>query len=208
MPPAGLKRGGARNRRDRQSWQLCEQDCRKVIGAGEAAWAAGAPMSRFITLAWGLGGIDAHEAVRTTGQFINLARDWMAARGHPMPWVWTQERGKRFGQHAHILLHVPAELDDLFGPMPLRWTKKLLPGAYTKGVVDCQKLTSAHSAGINPALYDAVLVGKLHYMLKTAPAPLEEKLGMLHRGPKPWGRRCHVIGKRAAVWQGWKAIWD
>lgn len=205
MPLAKLKRGGPRNRRDRTSWQLSEQDCRKVIGAGEAAWAVGAPMSRFITLAWGKGGIEASEAVRATGDFIKLAREWMKAQGHPMPWVWVQERGNSFGQHAHVLLHVPAELEPLFRVMPRRWVKHILGGHYVAGLLDCQRIASAYSASINPAHYEAVLLGKVHYMLKTAPVALEGQLAMIGKGHKQWGQSCLVIGKRAAVWQGWKA---
>jgi len=205
MPHRALKRGGARNSRDRKSWLLSEQDCRKMIGASEAAWVAGAPMSRFITLAWGKGGIEASEAVRATGDFIKLAREWMQARGHFMPWIWVQETGSRFGQHAHILLHVPRELEPLFRVMPLRWVKRLLGGRYVAGVLDCQRLAPAYSASSYPAHYKAVLLGKLHYMLKAAPAALEGKLGMIGKGHKPWGLSCRVIGKRAAAWQGWKA---
>lgn len=204
MPYRALKRGGARNSRDRKSWQLSEQDCRKLIGASEAAWAAGAPLSRFITLAWGKGGIEANEAVKATGAFIKLAREWMNARDHPMPWVWVQETGNRFGQHAHVLLHVPHELEPLFRVMPRRWATHILGGRYVARVLDCQRLASAYSATTNPALYQAALSGKLHYMLKTAPAALESKLDMVERGHKQWGQSCLVIGKRAAVWQGWE----
>ena len=204
MPHRALKRGGARNSRDRKSWQLSESDCWKLIGASEAAWTAGAPLSRFITLAWGKGGIEASNAVQATGDFIKLAREWMKARGYPMPWIWVQETGSRFGQHAHILLHVPQELEPLFRVMPRRWAAHILGGKYVAGVLDCQRLASAYSESTNPALYQAILSGKLHYMLKTAPAALESRLDMTDRGHKQWGQFCIVIGKRAAVWQGWK----
>lgn len=204
MRPAALKRGGARNRRDRVSWSLKERDCRNLIDASFAAWEAGQPLNRFITLAWGKAGIDASEAVRATGEFINRARDWTRWHGHPMAWVWVQEHGDTFGQHAHILLHVPAELDLLFRPMPLRWTKALIPARYVRGTLDTQRLGSAYASASNPALYQAVLLGKLHYMMKCAPAPLERNLDMRGWGNKPWGQLTRVVGKRAAVWQGYK----
>lgn len=201
MPPAGLKRGGARNRADRVSWQLTERDCLKLRNRSYDAWRAGMPLSRFITLAWGKAGIDASEAVRMTGQFIKLARDWMRSHGYPMPWVWVQEYGSKFGQHAHILLHVPAELDLLFRPMPLRWCKSLLSRRYTPGTIQSQRLGSAYAHKANPALYEAALLGKLHYMMKCAPEPLEATLGLTGWGHKHWGQPSRVIGKRAGVWQ-------
>lgn len=201
MPPAGLKRGGARNRADRTSWQLDERQCRRVIGRSHDAWAAGYPLSRFITLAWGRAGIDASEAVQATGEFIYKAREWMRWHGYPMPWVWVQETGDVFGQHAHILLSVPSELDLLFRPMPRRWAKSFTGGEYQTGHVDSQKLGAAYAADANPALYEAVLKGKLHYMLKCAPATIERPLGLEGWGHKEWGQSCRVIGKRVGAWQ-------
>jgi hypothetical protein len=201
MPPARLKRGGARNRRDRVSWQLDEGQCRKVIDRSFDAWSAGQPLTRFITLAWGLAGIDADRAVWATGQFIDKAREWMRHHGHPMAWVWVHETGDTFGQHAHILLHVPAELNDLFRPMPRRWAKAILQGRYVSKTVQSLRLAGASAIQGNPMRYEAALMGKLHYMLKCGPAPLEYDLGLRGYGDKPWGQRTRVIGKRAGVWQ-------
>lgn len=201
VPPARLKRGGARNRADRISWQLTERDCHKLLDRSFDAWAAGMPLNRFITLAWGMAGIDAKASVWITGQFIKMARDWMRFHGHPMPWVWVQECGDTFGQHAHILLHVPPELDLLFRTMPRRWSKSLLGGTYVAKTCKSERLAPAYASEANPALYEAVLLGKLHYMMKCAPQPLEYALGMRGWGHKPWGQLTRVVGKRAAVWQ-------
>ena len=196
-----LRRGGARNKRDRETWQLSEHDCRKILAGADAAWEIGAPFNRFATLAWQLGGFAPQDCVRLTGQFINLSRDWLAARGHSMPWVWTQERGDKYGAHAHALFHVPPELDLLFRPMPQRWAKHLLGGTYVKGVVQCQSLASRRAAYSNPEFYWAELRGKLRYMLKSAPAELEGVFGMIGWGNAPWGQSCKTYGKRAGVWQ-------
>jgi hypothetical protein len=207
VPSIRLRRGGARNRADRESWQLNERDCRKLIGASLAAWNAGMPFNRFITLAWGLAGIDAGGSVNATGRFIWLTREWMRARGYSMPWAWVQERGSRFGQHAHVLLAVPHELEPLFGPMPLRWTKQLLPHGYVGGAIQSQRLQFAHTANVEA--YRAQLLSKLHYMLKAAPEMLEGPLGMDGWGyNERWGQSSCVIGKRAGVWQGWKSARD
>lgn len=201
MPPARLKRGGSRNRRNRVSWQLTERQCRRVIDRSFAAWDAHQPLTRFITLAWGLAGIDAERAVWATGQFIDKAREWMRDHGHPMAWVWVQETGDTFGQHAHILLHVPPELNELFRPMPRRWAKAIIPGGYVSKALQSQKLAGASAIQTNPARYEAALLGKLNYMLKCAPAPLERDLGLYGWGQKPWAQLTRVVGKRAGVWQ-------
>ncbi|MFA7585764.1 MAG: hypothetical protein WCY11_06140 [Novosphingobium sp.] len=197
-----LQRGGSRIRRDRESWQLTARDCRKLIDASRAAWFARMPMNRFITISWGLGGIDARHSVTQTGRFVRLAREWVQARGHPMPWAWVQEAGPRLGAHCHMLLHVPHEYEPLFRTMPLRWAKSLAAGRYVAGMIESQRLPAAHSS--NAGLYEAQLMGKLHYMLKCAPAAMENELNMMPWRRKPWGQSCLVHGKRAGVWQGWQ----
>jgi len=201
MPPARLKRGGPHNRRDRVNWNLTEAQAHRVFNRSFEAWDAGQPLTRFITLAWGLAGIDAERAVWATGQFIDKAREWMRGHGHPMAWVWVQETGDTFGQHAHILLHVPPELNELFRPMPRRWAKAIIPGGYFNRAVQSQRLAGASAIEANPARYHASLMGKLHYILKCAPAPLEYELGLRGWGQKPWSQQTRVIGKRAGVWQ-------
>jgi hypothetical protein len=188
----------------RLTHQLTEKQCRTVLAASRAAWSAGAPFNRFVTLAWELGGIDARRCVCATGNFVKLAREWMNARGYFMPWAWVQETGTRYGAHCHLLLHVPPELEPLFRPMPRRWARKVLGGEYISGVLQCQRLLSAGTAGASPAAYEAELTGKVHYMLKCAPAALEDVLGMLGKGHRKWGQSCSVYGKRAGVWQGWR----
>ena len=199
-----LKRGGARRKAGECTMRLTKADCSKVIGATEAAFAAGLPFNRFITLAWETGGVAPDQCLSATGDFITLAREWMRAREYQMPWAWVQEWGTKYGAHCHILLHVPPNLAPLFRPMPRRWTRKVLGGVYVIGVVECEKLVSANAAHGLPAAYEAQVMGKVHYMLKCAPAALEAPLGMVGRGHRDWGQSCPVYGKRAGVWQGWR----
>ena len=201
MPPVRLKRGGTRNTGSRPSQQLSERQARLITLRAFDAWEAGAPFSRFITLGWGLAGIDAREAVKATGAFVSMARDWTRHHGFVMPWVWVQERGNVLGQHAHILLHVPAELEELFRPLPRRWATLILSGHYVSGTVMSERLASAYNAESNPWQYEAVLLGKLNYMLKCSPVQNEAALGLRGYGHKPWGQRSYVIGKRAGAWQ-------
>ncbi len=192
-----LARGGARNRADRASHQLTERQCRHLIEATWQAGAAGQPFNRFITLLWERGGIDGRENAKATGRFIKLASDWARQHGYRLKWAWVQEWGSFNGAHVHILLHVPPMLDPIFRPMPLRWAKRLLPAAYVSGVVECQKLVYA----ANTRAREVEVLGKVHYMLKCAPAAFESNLGMVGRGYVAWGKSCMVTGKRLARWQ-------
>ncbi len=192
-----LARGGARNCADSTSYQLTERQCRQLIDAAYQAEALGQPFNRFITLLWECGGIDGRDNVKVTGQFIKLASDWARRHGYKLKWAWVQEWGSFNGAHVHILLHVPPNLDPIFRPMPLRWTKRLLPAEYISGVIECQKLGFANNA---PAR-EADIMGKIHYMLKCAPVAFEGKLGMVGRGYTDWGKSCMVTGKRLARWQ-------
>ena len=206
-----LRRGGAHNRADRQSWQLTETNCRNLIEAAGIAWAAGTPFNRFATLAFGKSEIDARDCVAATGDFIKLARDWFASHGLPLPWAWVQEWGPINLAHCHILFHVPPALAPLFRGRPKVWAAKVIAkygGCYAKGTTDCPKIPFSASPDQYPDAYCAALVFKVHYMLKCAPAGLEVRLGMAGRGPKPWGQSCTVFGKRLAVWQGWQRCCD
>ncbi|MBA1374956.1 rolling circle replication-associated protein [Sphingomonas ursincola] len=151
-----------------------------------------------MTAHWQKGGVDARDCCTATGEFIKRARDWMRRHGYRLGWAWVQEYGQGYGAHAHMLLHVPPELAPLFAPMPLRWAKDILPGAYIKGVIDTKPIRGASSAYSEPDLYWANLRTKLHYMMKAAPPELEAVLGIQGWGDKPWGQYCTVHGKRAA----------
>lgn len=207
MRRATLRRGGARNRADRQSWQLTEPNCRKLIAAAGTAWAAGTPFNRFATFAFGKAGIDARDCVDATGDWIKLARDWFASQGYSMAWAWVQEWGRINKAHCHILFHVPPALAPLFKRKAQKWARTIIAkrgGTYVAGATDCQIIRCSDRPDSYPDAYRANLAFKVHYMLKCAPAALEGALGMTGRGIKTWGQSCPVYGKRLAVWQGWQ----
>lgn len=199
-----LKRGGARNRADRVSTQLTRSQCEKAIAACEAAIAVSRPPNRFITISWQLGGICPSNAVHATSKFIALARGWIESQGYKTAWLWVQEHGRRIGAHCHILLYVPPELDSLFSMRPRLWVKKILGGKYVKGSLLTRRLYFAPRKGPISDAYRAELNGRVHYLLKCAPAELETQLGCAFWSVVKWGKKEPVIGKRLAVWQGWK----
>lgn len=165
---------------------------------------SGFPFNRFITLLWERSGVDARRNGETTARFVKLASDWARRHGYRLVWAWVQEHGWKNGAHVHLVLHVPLELDPIFKTMPAKWTKLCLPGAYVRKTLQCQKVRFGDIAANNPEAYKAAIMGKVHYMLKCAPAALESELGMVGKGYKPWGQSGVTFGKRARIWQGWK----
>lgn len=202
----GTGRGGARNTRGRTSESLNERHCRDLIAALQRAEEIGTPFNRFITITWERSGIDPRDNASATGRFIKMASDWMRARECRLRWAWVQESSDGFRAHVHMLLHVPPDLEPLFRPMPTRWVKRIVGTGYVGKTTDSQRVPYPGNAGDTASLnaYRAEIGGKVHYMLKAAPAALEARLGMLGAGPKPWGKSCRVFGKRLAIWQKWR----
>ena len=199
-----LRRGGANNRADRKSWQLTERQAAKLIDGCRRAHADGMGMNRFITVSWEPAGLAARESVAATGDWIRLAREWLRQRGYPAAWVWTQENGPRLGAHCHILLHVPPDLAPLFRGKPSQWARQVIQsrgGAYKAGTVLSRKIATGRACNGQSAAYQALVMGRLHYLLKCTPAAFEGPLGMVPWRYKPWGQQCLVYGKRAGVWQ-------
>ncbi len=194
-----LQRGGKRLDGERVTAQLKPAQCHNLIDATMRAWDACQPFNRWITLLWERGGIAARDNVKATGRFVKLASDWARQHGYRLIWAWVQEWGPVNLAHVHLLLYVPPELNWQFQNMPLRWVKQILPGQYVTGVLESHRpdKTLGHWRW---------LLGKVHYMLKCAPAELEGQLGMTGLGPKPWGQRCQTYGRRLSVWQGWQLL--
>lgn len=204
-----LRRGGARNRRDRETLQLNEAQCRALISASYVCWERGEQFNRFVTIAWGKCGIDPQDAVAATGAWIKLAREWMRERGYRVPWAWVQEWGPRYGAHCHALIHVPPELAPLLGKRFSRWARLVIErngGCYERGAVVTLRIGFGECPDSSPEGYRAAMLAKVHYMLKCAPEALEARLGMMGWGPKPWGRSCLTYGKRLSIWQGWQTL--
>lgn len=194
-------RGGARRARGEVSTSLTLRQCRVVIDGAERANIAGKPFNRFITLLWERGGLAGADATDATRSFVKLASDWMRLRGHRLCWAYVHEWGATNGAHAHVLVHVPADLRSDFRIMPRRWATRILPDRYVAGVVDTVIIPGAHAPDdVSWDLYGHSLTARIHYMLKAAPAGLETKLGVSTWGRSRWGQTSRVFGKRAGAW--------
>jgi len=194
--------GGARRSGLTASWELSERQGLLVLEAASEAIEAGAPFNRWVTILWERAGISREGASAATTQFLAQFGDLLRRYGHKAKWAYVHEGGARNGIHAHILLHVPESLDLLFRSRPRAWAAALTPSGYRKGLVKVKRAPVLPE--VDRHRYAGWLEARVHYMLKSADASLESKLDLLGRGPKPWGERSHVLGKRAAVWQDHK----
>ncbi|PLK27702.1 hypothetical protein C0V78_13010 [Novosphingobium sp. TH158] len=201
-----LKRGGARNRGDRLSTQLDRRQCERLLNVVATGLASGQHFTRFATIAWQKARVSASDSVKATGAWITLLREWLRKRDANLPWAWVQECGPVLGAHCHALIRIPPDLAPLLKnglAVMARKVARDFGGMPCAGLFDSEKLPFADNPEHSPAAYEAALWGKVHYMLKCAPAGLESELDMLGRGHKPWGQSCPVKGKRLAVWQGY-----
>jgi len=201
------RHGGARRKPGEPSHRLSIDQCRQVVEAAYAALDVGRPLNRWITIAWGLGGLYGYSGTRATGEFLKIYRDWMRSRGARICWVYSHETGDYLGIHVHLLLHVPRRLDGQFGNLPLRWVKRLLPNRYVAGVVNTQKLYGGEAGDAYfEAAYIRQLNYKLHYMLKAGSKRTEAALKLQNWGHKEWGQDSRVEGKRCGCWQNWRRL--
>lgn len=180
---------------------LTRRQCCAIIDGWERASAAGKPFNRFITLLWERGGLAGPDATAATRSFVKVASDWMRLRRERLLWAYVHEWGAKNGAHVHILLHVPPALQSEFRHMPMRWTKKILPGRYVAGVVDTKIIPGADTPdNLSWDLYGHSVFARIHYMLKAAPPSLEAELGMTGWGRSRWGQTSRIFGKRAGAW--------
>jgi hypothetical protein len=108
-------------RRTKGSWRLTGPQRSNLFRAARHAAAIGLPLNRFVTINWEAAGVG--EGVIATGCFLKHAGDWLRRHGHRLAYVWVQERGRRVGQHVHILLHVPPVRARRFGQLQPRWLR-------------------------------------------------------------------------------------
>ena len=177
--------GGARNRS--VSYALTPRQVQAIYDAADAAFAAGLPFNRFVTVHWTALGVADDGAARATGKLIKLAADWCATKGIKMAWAWVRENDAgdwSKGSHVHLLLHCPANLP--IGRMWRRWLRRLTNGKYRTGALASRTIgPTLKSCFSNPALYRENLEAVLAYTCKG----IAPDLG-------GW-----IFGKRAAWWQ-------
>ena len=181
----------ARGRRG--SWRLTDTQRSNLIAASRHAAKIGLPLNRFVTINWEAAGVG--DGVRATGRFLKQAQDWLRRLGHRLAYVWVQERGRRVGQHVHILLHVPPACARRFGQLQRRWLRTC-GATFGKGVVKTRPVGRGYAAALSKGEsgYLRDLDRVLRYVLK------QSSVRRAGSGSHPWGTSGSlVLGKRCST---------
>lgn len=202
--PSKGRRGGARNRADRESHALTEAQVAKLRAAERHAGQIGLPFTRWITISWKLAGVPLEGMVKATGRFVDLLSRTLARHGSQTAWIWVHENGPSYGWHCHLAIHVPAELVPLVMKLQKRWLRRITGRAYCAGVIESKPigLRLGLEKG-NPPLHVENLNVVMGYACKAAPQSVLDALGIdrHHRhGGLVLGRRCSAsqnIGEAA-----------
>ena len=201
--PQSSGRGGARNRRNRESHALTAAQIANLRAAERHAAQIGIPFTRMITIHWEAAGVPLEGMVRATGRFTDLLGKLLARHGRRSAWLWVMENGEKKGGHCHMLAHVPADLVATLTAHQRRWLHKITGRPYRSRVIHSKpiggRLGLEHG---NPELHAANVTVALSYLSKGADREAGSKLGLerLEAGGLVLGKRCSAsqnINKKA-----------
>ena len=198
-PPHGKRRGGARNRADRESHGLTARQIANLMAAVLMASQIGLPLNRFITLHWEAAGLRLDDMATATGRFLGLLSKWLGRRGHRTAWIWVHENGGNEGAHCHLLVHVPPDCVGDLTAAQKRWLRKITGGPYRASVV--KSVPIGRRLGLeasNPNLHLANLETVTAYVIKQTDTVTT--LGFHQPGGRVIGKRCGTsqnIGAKA-----------
>ena len=100
--------GGARNRADRASDHLTDEQVRALLDAAAYAISTGRTFQRHWTIHYGKAGIEAENGARFVSKVLTLARKQARREGGKLAALWVRERASDKGEHVHIVMHLPA----------------------------------------------------------------------------------------------------
>ena len=181
-----------RNRKGRRSVALRLSEVQNIMAAAVFTAEEHRALNRHTTIHFEAAGIsDPVNALRT---YMKLARDWLRTRGAPFAYVWVRESGELKGEHAHILMHVPADLVLQFARRERGWRKRI--GARPR-------LGAFHSTPVGRSYrhadvgiqfgerYEDELSGAVAYLVKGADRLTVKELGLtkVEAGGELWGKR-------------------
>jgi hypothetical protein len=191
--PCAIGRGGARNRRDRESFELTSAQIANLKAAERHAQLIGLPFTRMISIHWEAAEVPLSGMVRCTGRFTDLMTKALARHGSKTTWLWTHENGERKGGHCHLLAHVPAHLVPLLTGLQKRWLRRITGKPYRARVIHSKPVGGrlGLEAG-NPDLLAVNSEAALAYILKGASPEAASASGLerLQAGGRIIGKRC------------------
>ena len=196
-----IKRGGVRNRADRESRALTAAQITNLSAAERHSRKIGLPFTRMITIHWEAAGIPLESMAKATGHFTDLISKALARHGSRTAWLWVHENGPRKGGHCHLLIHVPAELVPTVTRLHLKWLGRITGERYRKNVIHSSPIGGR--LGLersNPGLLEANLRSILEYVIKGASREAAAKFGLvrIEAGGRVIGKRCGTSQNIAA----------
>jgi len=133
--PYRTRKGGARNRADRESHELSVSHVGNLLAATLHANAIGLPFNRMITVHWEAAGVPLAGIAKATGHFTDLLGKALARHGSGTTWLWTHEGGADKGGHCHLLIHVPEALVPMLSGLQRGWLRRITRQPYRKRVI-------------------------------------------------------------------------
>jgi hypothetical protein len=150
------------------------------------------PLNRHTTIHFDKCGVaDPVAALRC---YTKLARDWLATKGAVLSYIWVRESGDGKGEHAHLLMHIPAHLVSAFARREPGWRKRIgakrARGAFRSTAVGRSYRHAEAGIQFGEAYTDA-LAGIVGYLLKGAePRAVQAlQLSRVEPGGELWGKR-------------------
>jgi len=191
--PCGTRRGGARNRANRESHELTARQVANLIAAARHAEAIGLPLTRMITIHWQSAGVPLDRMVKATGRYIDLLSKTLARHSSTTAWLCVHENGHGKGGHCHLLAHVPGQLVKHVTGLQRGWLRGITGQPYQARVILSKPIGGR--LGLersNPDLHASNAGAALAYVLKGArpAAAVQFNLELLEPGGRIIGRRC------------------
>ena len=192
-----------RNRLGRRSTALRLSEVRNILAAADFAEQQQWALNRHTTIHFEAAGIG--DPVAALRQYTKLARDWLRTQGAQFAYVWVRESGDAKGEHAHLLMHIPAHLIGPFARRERGWRKRIHAkralGAFHSTPVG-RSYSHAEAGTQFGQSYRDHLAEIVGYLVKGAePRAVEAlSLGRVQFGGELWGKRTGMsenIGRAA-----------
>ena len=211
LSPAKATWGGARNRADRASEVLADRKVDDLLHAARFALATGRTFQRHWIVHYGRAGVAAEDGAAFVRRLLDPLHKLARRAGGELTALWVREHASTYGEHVHILLHLPFGLS--LRNRTRRWIEAA-GGTYQPGV---SMVTSVGGRLVKQTAKNGSNTGEHHranaanlvrYLLKSASGEMGNKLGLTRhsRGGRIIGKRCgwtQNIGAAARKAGGW-----